>query len=95
MKWWLLLLLACGDPTVTVEVVRTGDGDGFVGSEADLIDCGDDCSTEIPRDSILELQAAAAIGSTFAGWSGGCDHAMSICRLVPEADVRVEARFEK
>jgi hypothetical protein len=95
IKWLLPLLLACGEPAgVTVEVVRTGSGQGYVGSEAELIDCGDDCTATITRGSILELQAAAATGSTFTGWSSPCDHAMSICRLIPTEDIRIEAHFE-
>lgn len=74
--------------TYTLTVVRTGTGDGAVTSTPPGIDCGADCTEPYLGGTTVSLEATAAGGSTFAGWtgacsgSGGCSVAMSAARSV-------------
>jgi alpha-tubulin suppressor-like RCC1 family protein len=56
----------------TLSVVRAGSGTGTVTSNPLGIDCGSDCSEPYADDTSVTLTAAAAAGSTLAGWNG-CD----------------------
>jgi hypothetical protein len=57
-------------PTFTVTVEKQGGGQGTVTSSPAGINCGDMCSAQF--DGSVSLNAAAAPGSVFAGWSGDC-----------------------
>ena len=58
--------------TVTVQKHPEGTGDGTVTSTPVGIDCGGTCSGQFEEGTTVSLNAAAAPGSVFAGWSGGC-----------------------
>jgi hypothetical protein len=58
--------------TVVVQKHPEGTGDGTVTSSPVGIDCGVTCSGEFEEGTTVSLNAAAAPGSVFAGWSGGC-----------------------
>jgi endoglucanase len=56
----------------TLTVTRAGTGTGTVTSAPAGINCGTACSAAFPNGTSVTLTAAAAAGSTFAGWSGAC-----------------------
>ncbi|MBI3330073.1 MAG: InlB B-repeat-containing protein, partial [Nitrospinae bacterium] len=57
----------------TLGVTKLGTGRGTVTSSPPGIDCGTDCSEKYDDGTVVTLQAVAASGSTFAGWSGDPD----------------------
>ena len=56
----------------TVNVEKQGNGSGTVTSSPAGIDCGGTCSGQFQQGVTVSLNAAAAPGSAFAGWSGAC-----------------------
>ena len=56
----------------TVTVQKEGNGSGTVTSSPAGIDCGGTCSGQFQQGVTVSLNAAAAPGSAFAGWSGAC-----------------------
>ena len=56
----------------TVTVQKQGNGSGTVTSSPAGIDCGGTCSGQFQQGVTVSLNAAAAPGSAFAGWSGAC-----------------------
>src|SRR5262249_19007693 len=59
--------------TVSLTVTKSGTGTGTVTSNPSGISCGTVCSANFVAGSTVALTAAAAGGSTFAGWSGACN----------------------
>ena len=57
---------------VALTVVKSGTGSGTVISSPDGINCGSTCSASFTAGQAVVLTAAAASGSTFAGWSSSC-----------------------
>src|SRR5206468_13034888 len=57
---------------VPLTVTKTGAGQGTVRSMPSGIDCGTICMASFALGSIVTLQAEAAAGSTFGGWSTPC-----------------------
>jgi hypothetical protein len=55
-----------------VTVQKEGDGSGTVTSTPAGIDCGQTCENDFQEGTTVSLNAAAAPGSAFAGWSGAC-----------------------
>jgi hypothetical protein len=70
----------------TVIVQKAGDGTGTVTSTPAGIDCGATCSAQFEQQTTVSLNAAAAPGSTFAGWSGDCS-GVDACMVTGEAGV--------
>jgi endoglucanase len=58
--------------TFALTVTRAGMGTGTVTSSPAGINCGSSCSANYNSGASVTLTAAAATGSTFAGWSGAC-----------------------
>ncbi len=58
--------------TYDLTVTRSGAGDGTVTSTPAGISCGAVCTTKFGSGTSVTLNAASAVGSTFAGWSGAC-----------------------
>jgi GH35 family endo-1,4-beta-xylanase len=58
--------------TFALTVTRAGTGTGTVTSSPAGINCGGTCSANFASGTSVTLTAAAASGSTFAGWSGAC-----------------------
>jgi uncharacterized delta-60 repeat protein len=77
--------------TSTLTVSKNGSGSGSVTSSPAGIGCGATCSTSF-APSPVTLTASAAVGSTFAGWSGACSGTGS-CTVTPTADRSVTATF--
>jgi uncharacterized repeat protein (TIGR02543 family) len=81
-------------PTFTLSVTRSGLGTGSVTSNPAGISCGSSCSTSFASGTPVVLVAAAATGSTFAGWTGaGCGTAAT-CTVVLTANTTVSAQFK-
>jgi hypothetical protein len=59
-------------PNYTLSVTKAGTGAGTVTSLPTGITCGSACSRGYTSGTSVTLTAAAAAGSTFAGWSGAC-----------------------
>ncbi|MBI5944541.1 MAG: hypothetical protein HY864_09245, partial [Chloroflexi bacterium] len=79
--------------THTLSVSKTGDGSGTVTSAPAGIDCGAACSASFTRDSVVELTAAAELGSTFTGWSGAGCTGTGGCSVTMDAAKSVTANF--
>ena len=84
-----------GPVTYPLSVSLTGIGTGTVSSDPAGIDCGGDCTFELPEDSQVTLTASPAAGSRFAGWSGACSGMGLACNLTLDAALSAQARFEK
>ncbi|HKI00991.1 MAG TPA: hypothetical protein VKK31_03340 [Thermoanaerobaculia bacterium] len=67
--------ITCAPPPTTfaLTVSKAGTGSGTVTSSPAGINCGADCSESYVSGTSVTLTAAAASGSTFAGWSGHAD----------------------
>jgi hypothetical protein len=77
---------------VTLTVAKAGTGSGTVTSSPAGISCGSDCSEPYAPGTVVTLTAAAASGSSFAGWSGACSGTAS-CQLTMSAARSVTATF--
>ena len=69
-------------------------GAGQVRSDPAGIDCGDLCSERFAKGTRVRLQATAAPGFAFAGWSGDCQ-GQEPCSLQLRWDLNVTARFAR
>jgi hypothetical protein len=82
-----------GAPTSTLAVTRGGTGTGVVSSIPSAINCGNACTATFALGTVVTLNAAAAAGSTFAGWSGaGCSGTGS-CTISMSVAQSVTATF--
>jgi YVTN family beta-propeller protein len=68
-------------------------GAGTVTSTPSGINCGPTCTASFDTGTQITLSAAAAGGSTFAGWSGGGCSGIDGCALTLSADTTVTASF--
>jgi hypothetical protein len=71
----------------TVTVAKAGSGTGTVTSSPAGIDCGTTCSGQFEVGTSVSLNAAAAPGSAFAGWSGGGCSGRNSCTVSDNATV--------
>jgi hypothetical protein len=78
--------------TVTVSVAKPGSGTGTVVAAAAGIDCGMTCAGEAAARAPLSLEATAAAGSVFTGWSGPCSGILP-CAFTALAPTTVGATF--
>ncbi len=78
--------------TYSLSVTKAGTGTGTVTSSPAGINCGTTCSTAYSSGTVMTLTAAAAIGSTFAGWSGACT-GTGACSVTMSAARAVTATF--
>lgn len=76
----------------TVAVTKSGRGKGKVTSSPNGIACGKACSHGYADGTPVTLEAKAAKGSKFAGWSGACKGRHS-CTITPDGNVSVRAKF--
>ncbi len=81
-------------PRFTLTVVKAGAGSGTVASSRAGIFCGSKCAREYEEGEAVTLIPTAAVGSTFAGWSGGGCSGTGVCRLTMEAAESATATFD-
>ena len=75
----------------TLTVTRAGNGSGTVTSNPSGVSCGSACTFAAGSATSVSLSAAAAAGSTFAGFSGDCSG--TSCSLGMSANHAVTATF--
>ncbi len=76
---------------VLLTVTKSGTGSGTVTGIG--ITCGADCSESLAQNSVVVLTAAATVGSSFIGWSGGGCSGTSTCSVTMTAAQTVNAQF--
>jgi Divergent InlB B-repeat domain len=76
----------------TITITKSGSGDGMVTSNPTGISCGSGCAVSYPAATLVTLTAAAASGSRFVGWSGGCS-GTGPCTIVGNSSLTVGATF--
>lgn len=76
----------------TLSVSKAGTGSGTVTSSPAGIDCGSTCAHAYSTGTQVTLSAAPAVGSSFAGWSGGCS-GTGTCSVAMSATESVAATF--
>jgi hypothetical protein len=74
------------DRSLTVK--KAGSGSGTVSCN------GGTCTTSYGEGTTVTLTAAAAAGSTFAGWSGGGCSGTGSCKVTLDSDTTVTATFD-
>src|SRR5437773_8686827 len=79
--------------TFNLTVNKPGTGGGTVTSSPAGISCGATCSAPYNSGTVVTLTAAAAGGSTFAGWSGGGCSGTGSCVGTMNAATTVAATF--
>ncbi len=82
--------------TFALTVTRNGTGTGTVTSNTGGINCGTACSANIASTTPatqVNLTAAVASGSTFAGWSGACTGTALVCTVTMSQARNVTATF--
>lgn len=79
--------------TAQLSVSTTGNGAGTITSVPAGINCGATCLSNYPGGTVVILNASAAAGSTFAGWSGGGCSGTGACDVTLNADMTVTATF--
>lgn len=75
-----------------LSVSKTGTGSGTVTSNPAGIACGNTCEDQFLEGTDIVLEAQAADGSVFGGWSGACS-GLGACELTLENAVMVDAEF--
>ena len=80
-------------PSFMLSVVVSGGGSGKVTSTPSGINCGTVCNASFQTGTQVTLTAAAASGSTFAGWSGGGCSGVAACTVTITAGTAVAASF--
>jgi hypothetical protein len=85
-------ILITKDTGETLTVSKTGNGDGTVTSTPPGIDCGMTCSATYNMNTLVTLNAVAAPGSTFTGWSGAC-LGTGVCEVTLNVSKSVIAEF--
>lgn len=82
-------------PTFTLNVTKTGDGNGSVTSSPAGINCGGDCSEDFSTGSIVMITATPDSNSEFMEWTGSCAGTNPTCALNMDAPKSATATFNK
>jgi uncharacterized repeat protein (TIGR01451 family) len=82
------------DPMFNLKVTTSGAGAGKVALNGK--DCGTGCTNSYPTGSTINLQATAAPGAVFGGWSGPCSsNAVNpSCNLTMQSDQTTNLVFD-
>ncbi len=77
----------------SLNVSLAGNGSGLVSSSPAGIICGNDCTEEYVRDTLVSLVAnPTTANSFFSGWSGDCS-GTGACKITVKANTSVTANF--
>jgi trimeric autotransporter adhesin len=85
-------------PTISLTVALDGNGAGTVVSlpPASGISCPPTCQANFSSQGSLSIQATAASGSTFTGWTGcAVTPSPAICTVLPSQSQTIRATFTK
>jgi predicted carbohydrate-binding protein with CBM5 and CBM33 domain len=82
-----------GTTSFNLTVTKAGTGTGTVTANTGGINCGATCSASYASGATVTLTAAAATGSTFAGWSGACTGTAATCAVSMTQARSVTATF--
>ncbi len=82
----------CSGSAYSLTVTPAGTGSGTITSSPAGISCGADCWHTYAPGTVVTLNAAAAVGSYFVGWSGACG-GTSPCQVTVDAAKSVVATF--
>jgi len=75
-------------------VTKDGNGGGTITSDPEAINCGANCSVDLPKDFQINLIATPDSISTFAGWSDNCTPvADGVCLAITDVSKTVNATF--
>jgi Divergent InlB B-repeat domain len=74
-------------------IAKAGSGAGTVTSTDGQLNCGSTCSHSYPAGTTVTLNASAASGSSFGGWSGGGCSGSGSCTVTMSSDQSVTATF--
>jgi hypothetical protein len=85
--------VAIGQVLHTLEVLKTGPGNGTVVASPTGINCGADCSHSYPAGTAVVLSTDPEVGSVFSGWSGGGCTGTAPCPLTMDTAHTVTATF--
>jgi hypothetical protein len=77
----------------TLNVTKSGTGNGIVTAVPSGIDCGATCTAQYSDGDRVVLTAAPSLGTTFTGWSGACT-GTTTCALTMDNDKNVTATFD-
>ncbi len=80
-------------PAYNLSVIKTGTGTGTVTSTPAGINCGSTCSASFATGTNVQLAAAPAAGSVFAGWQGACIGTPTPCTVSIDGAKTVTAVF--
>ena len=78
----------------TLTVAKIGTGSGTVTRSGGALNCGSNCTENVPVGSIATLVATPSPGSIFAGWSGGPCNGTGTCAFTANANTTVNAQFD-
>lgn len=99
---WVLLFATCSPPSPSGDTVplRTltvrvqGDGAGHVRSVPLGIDCGQQCTTQLPQGTQIEITATAQAGSIRAPFEGCPTPRGDLCQITLTQDTTLDVRFD-
>jgi hypothetical protein len=57
-------------PSLTLNITKAGTGSGTVTDTNQALNCGNTCSLQYPKGTVVNLSASPASGSLFANWIG-------------------------
>jgi uncharacterized protein (DUF2141 family) len=77
----------------TLDIFKSGSGNGLITSNPAGINCGSTCSASFPSGSTVTLTAVPDPGSTFGGWLGACSGLSPICQVTMSQAFSVIATF--
>ncbi|MCB1055056.1 MAG: Ig-like domain-containing protein [Acidobacteria bacterium] len=83
----------CGIAELSLDVTKTGAGDGLVQSDPAGIDCGSTCSADFLFGTPVILAASPNSTSYLASWTGGGCSGTGDCLVTVEAPMSVAAEF--
>ncbi|MGZ8881643.1 MAG: hypothetical protein ACXW0I_06060 [Methylosarcina sp.] len=83
--------------TVSLTIIKSGDGKGIVLSDPAGIKCGTVCSADFNLDSRVTLTARPQLRNRFIGWSGDAcaGSRYPVCTVTLDASKTVNARFRR